>query len=85
VNDTLKETGASMSPEQIQRMFEEMGLGTEEERAAYRYVAPPDSRLSVAEPTEMIFIRTDSVSAVLDPLTQHADLAQPPQRNPDTW
>ena len=56
-----------MTPEDIQRMFDEMGLGTEEQRAAYRCQPQPEpAPTSEQEPSEMIFIRTDCISVVLD-------------------
>ena len=57
----------TMTDDDIQRMFDEMGLGTEAQRAAYHRwpIAEPKVAFS-EEPREMVFIRTGSVSVVLD-------------------
>jgi len=51
-----------MTPEEIRQMFNEMGLGTEEERAKYRYAEEPEVQQPESGPREMIFIRTTSDS-----------------------
>lgn len=53
-----------LSLHEIQRMFEEMGLGTEGQRAIYQYSHQPESP-SDQEPREMVFIRTGSVTVAL--------------------
>lgn len=52
----------TMTPEEIRQMFNEMGLGTEEERAKYRYAEEPEVQQPESGPREMIFIRTTSDS-----------------------
>lgn len=60
-----------MTPQDIQRMFEEMGLGTPEEREAATQGQPLHAARD-EDPSEQVFIKADCVSSVVDP---YADMA----------
>jgi hypothetical protein len=68
-----------MTNSEVQKAFDDMGLGTEAVRERFRSL----SRLGVQEDRPPQFIYQDSVSAPIAKVNQNAELAPVARRNQD--